>query len=133
MKHTVLALSFLIPACFVQAQSVVSCVDMSPGRDVTGMVLDGAQAGLANVAVQLFKKGATTACASLKTKREGNFRMTSVGPGKYELRVKASGFAERKIHLSIDLTPDGQAVDIGQVVLRISCDEPGVFCHDIGK
>src|SRR5215471_4134634 len=61
---------------------------------VTGTVVDPAAAVVPNATVSLQLPGATTSLFNGRTTAAGDFTLSSVTPGAYELVVEAAGFAK---------------------------------------
>jgi hypothetical protein len=66
--------------------------------NITGIILDPQQRAVQDSSIQLSRQGLLI--KSVNT-RSGQFDLLSLAPGSYQLRVKASGFAEKQISIEV--------------------------------
>ncbi|HMD32947.1 MAG TPA: carboxypeptidase-like regulatory domain-containing protein, partial [Candidatus Acidoferrales bacterium] len=88
-SHAVGILFSLLVAALLAAGPIwaqVNAVDLSGTvTDQTGAVVNGAKVTVKNLA--------TNATRTVESREDGNYRFTSLAPGRYEMKVQMSGFA----------------------------------------
>lgn len=119
----------------VAALLVSTATAQDLGGRVSGIVRDGIDGAILGATVTLV---GGAAFPEQTTGADGRFRVDRVRPGRYELRVGASGFSTRKLPIVVT----GAGIDVGTVVLRVPCmhcelpfdlDAPEADCWDAAK
>ena len=110
MKKIIGGLIFLVLgfSCFLWGQSGLG--------SITGTVVDPSGAVILDAAVEL-KSTSTQGIRSTATNEVGLFTLPSITPGKYVIRITASGFKEKTLeNLNVNAF---QQIALGQIALEV--------------
>jgi hypothetical protein len=110
--------------------TVVTMASAAGSRAIVGLVTDKTNSPLPNVLVELkcSRNGKLRTVAATRTNDEGRFRL-QFGSPQCKIRISAPGFASRLV--SLDKPGKDEAIDLGKIVLDVSCSGPGVVCDEV--
>jgi Carboxypeptidase regulatory-like domain/TonB dependent receptor-like, beta-barrel len=126
MKTTATAAALLLFVCLLSATTTTTHAQQSATATLSGIVTDPNGAVIPGAQVTATQK-ATGARRETKSNAEGLYVLTNLPPGEYEVKVQATGFADKVFQTPIVLQV-GQSVtldaglEIGQTTATLTLD-----------
>ena len=135
----------LVTSCWMRLLTsfVVLCASLAPHASaqvptgpysISGTVSDPSGAGIPGAEVQVRPRGSTTAKANTRTDDLGNFRLSGLRAGSFEIDVQHDGFAGQTVvialkdrppaplHIELQLAGVRQAVTVSDSAAQVSTD-----------
>jgi outer membrane receptor protein involved in Fe transport len=106
-----LASSLAVSVRPLAAQTATSPAAPQPSFEIKGKIVDTANVPLPQASVSLRQKGSTVTIAGAIAGKDGNFRITGLRPGTFQIRVAYIGYAP--VIEDITLSSTGPVLDLG--------------------